>query len=480
MSDKLMVKIPDDFIIGAAASAWQTEGWSGKKESQDSYLDLWYKNNKNVWHNGYGPGVATDFYNRYKEDIGIMAEIGLTHYRTSINWSRFLLDYEEAIVDEEYAAYIDKVIDELLEKQVEPMICLEHYEVPAYLFEKYGGWDSMHVVELFVKYADKVLDRYGHKVKHWFTFNEPIVVQTRVYLDAIRYPFEQNTKKLMQWNFHKALATAKVVELFKQKGLKEKTGAKMGVILNPEVTYARSSAPHDQEAANIYDLFFNRIFLDPSIKGEYPQELFDLMARHSIAFEYTQADLETIKQNTVDYVGINLYYPHRVKARTTAWNESTPFHPSYYYEMFDMPGKKMNPFRGWEIYPKIMYDMAMRMKEEYGNIEWFIAENGMGVEQEWRYKNDEGSIQDDYRIEFIAEHMKWLLKAVDEGSNCKGYMLWAFTDNVSPMNAFKNRYGLVEINLDDNRNRQMKKSARWYQSIIANRTLEAADDDLVK
>ncbi|MEK4669541.1 glycoside hydrolase family 1 protein [Niallia sp. FSL R7-0271] len=480
MSDKLMVKIPDDFIIGAAASAWQTEGWSGKKESQDSYLDLWYKNNKNVWHNGYGPGVATDFYNRYKEDIGIMAEIGLTHYRTSINWSRFLLDYEEAIVDEEYAAYIDKVIDELLEKQVEPMICLEHYEVPAYLFEKYGGWDSMHVVDLFVKYADKVLDRYGHKVKHWFTFNEPIVVQTRVYLDAIRYPFEQNTKKWMQWNFHKALATAKVVELFKQKGLKEKTGAKMGVILNPEVTYARSSAPHDQEAANIYDLFFNRIFLDPSIKGEYPQELFDLMARHSIAFEYTQADLETIKQNTVDYVGINLYYPHRVKARTTAWNESTPFHPSYYYEMFDMPGKKMNPFRGWEIYPKIMYDMAMRMKEEYGNIEWFIAENGMGVEQEWRYKNDEGSIQDDYRIEFIAEHMKWLLKAVDEGSNCKGYMLWAFTDNVSPMNAFKNRYGLVEINLDDNRNRQMKKSARWYQSIIANRTLEAADDDLVK
>lgn len=480
MSNKLEVKIPEDFIIGAAASAWQTEGWSGKKEFQDSYLDLWYKNNKNVWHNGYGPGVATDFYNRYKEDIGIMAEIGLTHYRTSINWSRFLIDYEEAIIDEEYAAYIDKVIDELLEKQVEPMICLEHYEVPAYLFEKYGGWNSKHVVELFVKYAEKVLDRYGHKVKHWFTFNEPIVVQTRVYLDAIRYPFEQNTKKWMQWNFHKALATAKVVELFKQKGLKEKNGAKMGVILNPEVTYARSSAPHDQQAAKIYDLFFNRIFLDPSIKGEYPQELFDLMTKHEIAFEYTQEDLSIIRQNTVDYVGINLYYPHRVKARTTAWNESTPFHPSYYYEMFDMPGKKMNPFRGWEIYPKIMYDMAIRMKEEYGNIEWFIAENGMGVEQEWRYKNEEGSIQDDYRIEFIAEHMKWLLKAVEEGSNCKGYMLWAFTDNVSPMNAFKNRYGLVEINLEDNRNRQMKKSAFWYQSIIAKRTLEAADDDLIK
>ncbi|TRZ36596.1 glycoside hydrolase family 1 protein [Niallia circulans] len=480
MSNKLKVNIPDDFIIGAAASAWQTEGWSGKKEAQDSYLDLWYKNNKNVWHNGYGPGVATNFYNRYKEDIGIMAEIGLTHYRTSINWSRFLSDYEEAEVDEEYAAYIDKVIDELLEKGVEPMICLEHYEVPAYLFEKYGGWNSKHVVDLFVKYADKVLERYGHKVKHWFTFNEPIVVQTRVYLDAIRYPFEQNTQKWMQWNFHKALATAKVVELFKQKGLKEKTGAKMGVILNPEVTYARSSAPHDQQAAQIYDLFFNRIFLDPSIKGEYPQQLFDLMVKHDIAFDYTQEDLAVIKDNTVDYVGINLYYPHRVKARTNAWNEGTPFHPSYYYEMFDMPGKKMNPFRGWEIYPQIMYDMAIRMKEEYGNIEWFIAENGMGVENEARYKDETGRIQDDYRIEFISEHMKWLLKAVEEGSNCKGYMLWAFTDNVSPMNAFKNRYGLVEINLEDNRNRKQKKSALWYKSIIANRALEVEDDDIVK
>ncbi len=480
MSNKLKVNIPDDFIIGAAASAWQTEGWSGKKESQDSYLDLWYKNNKNVWHNGYGPGVATNFFNRYKEDIGIMADIGLTHYRTSINWSRFLSDYEEAEVDEEYAAYIDKVIDELLEKGVEPMICLEHYEVPAYLFEKYGGWNSKHVVDLFVKYADKVLDRFGHKVKHWFTFNEPIVVQTRVYLDAIRYPFEQNTKKWMQWNFHKALATAKVVELFKQKGLKEKTGAKIGVILNPEVTYARSSAPHDQQAAQVYDLFFNRIFMDPSIKGEYPQQLFDLMVEHDIAFDYTQEDLEVIKENTVDYVGINLYYPHRVKARTNAWNEGAPFHPSFYYEMFDMPGKKMNPFRGWEIYPQIMYDMAIRMKEEYGNIEWFIAENGMGVENESRYKDDEGRIQDDYRIEFISEHMKWLLKAVEEGSNCKGYMLWAFTDNVSPMNAFKNRYGLVEINLEDNRNRKKKKSALWYKSIIANRALEVEDDDIVK
>ena len=473
------IRIPNDFIMGAAASAWQTEGWTGKKETQDSYIDLWYKNNKHVWHNGYGPAIATDFYHRYQEDIGLMKEIGITHYRTSINWSRFLTDYENLIVDEEYAVYMDNVINAQIENGVEPMICLEHYELPGLLFEKYGGWGSKHVVDLFVGYAEKVFDRYGDRVKHWFTFNEPIVVQTRVYLDAIRYPFEQNTKKWMQWNFNKALATAKVVRLFKQKEFKEKYGAKIGVILNPEVTYPRSTAEHDREAARMYDLFYNRIFLDPSIKGEYPEELFELMEEHGIAFEATNEELQVIKENTVNYVGLNLYFPHRVKARTNAWNERTPFHPAYYYEMFELPGRKMNPFRGWEIYPQIMFDMAIRMKEEYGNIEWFIAENGMGVENEFRYKNDDQIIQDDYRIEFISDHLRWLLKAVEQGANCTGYMLWAFTDNVSPMNAFKNRYGLVEINLEQNRNRRMKKSAYWFSQIIKKRELQM-DKDVFK
>lgn len=476
----LKIKVPEDFILGAAVSAWQTEGWTDKKDFQDSYLDSWYKNNKNVWHNGFGPTVATDFYNRYKEDIGYMKEIGLTHFRTSINWSRFLIDYENAVVDETYAAYIDNVINELIESGIEPMICLEHYELPAVLLEQYGGWGSKHVVELFVKYAEKVLERYGDRVKHWFTFNEPIVVQTRVYLDAIRWPFEQNTKKWMQWNYNKGLATAKVVRLFKNLGLKEKTGAKIGVILNPEAPYARSNAAHDQKAANIFDLFFNRVFLDPSIKGVYPTELFTLMEKHDITFEHTTEELNLIKENTVDYVGLNLYFPYRIKARSTAWNEETPFHPEYYYEQFELPGKKMNPYRGWEIYPQIMYDTAMRMKNEYGNIEWFIAENGMGVENEKRFKNEENIIQDDYRIEFISEHLKWLIKAVEDGANCTGYMLWAFSDNVSPMNAFKNRYGLVEIDLENNRNRTLKKSAYWYKQVISSREFTALNDEINK
>ncbi len=472
MSTK-QITIPQDFILGAAASAWQTEGWSGKKAGQDSWIDLWYKNDRHVWHNGYGPAVATDFINRFREDVALMKQAGLTHYRTSINWSRFLTDYENVTVDEEYAAYYDALFDEMHRQGIEPMICLEHYELPGVLLETYGGWASKHVVELFVRYAEKVFERYHTRVARWFTFNEPIVVQTRVYLDALRWPYEQNTSTWMQWNHHKVLATAKVVKLFREKGYR----GSVGCILNPEVTYPRSRAPHDVRAAEIYDLFYNRLFLDPLVHGHYPQELFALLAQHHVQWDYTAEELALIAGNTVDELGINLYYPHRVKAPSRAWHPETPFHPAYYYEPFELPGRRMNTSRGWEIYPRIIYDMAMRIKKDYRNIDWFVAESGMGVENEAQFRNRDGIIDDAYRIDFISEHLYYTLLAREEGANCHGYMLWAFTDNVSPMNAFKNRYGLIEIDLDDNRARRAKKSAAWFRQLRDARVLTLTVDD---
>uniref|UniRef100_A0A8H9YNW4 Glycoside hydrolase family 1 protein n=1 Tax=Pseudomonas tritici TaxID=2745518 RepID=A0A8H9YNW4_9PSED len=467
------IAIPQDFILGAAASAWQTEGWSGKKEGQDSWIDLWYKNDRHVWHNGFGPAVATDFINRFREDVALMKQAGLTHYRTSINWSRFLTDYENATVDEEYAAYYDALFDEMHRQGIEPMICLEHYELPGVLLETYGGWASKHVVELFVRYAEKVFERYHAKVTRWFTFNEPIVVQTRVYLDALRWPYEQNTHTWMQWNHHKVLATAKVVKHFHEKGYH----GTVGCILNPEVTYPRSQAPHDVRAAECYDLFYNRVFLDPFVHGRYPQELFTLLEQHQVQWEYTAEELAIIAENTVDELGINLYYPHRVKAPSRAWHPETPFHPAWYYEPFELPGRRMNKSRGWEIYPRIIYDMAMRIKNEYRNIPWFVAESGMGVENEAQFRNRDGVIEDNYRIDFISEHLYYTLLAREEGANCHGYMLWAFTDNVSPMNAFKNRYGLIEIDLENNRARRAKKSASWFRQLRDERKLTLTVDD---
>ncbi|AUY26438.1 glycoside hydrolase family 1 protein [Mixta calida] len=470
------IAIPPDFILGAAASAWQTEGWHGKKTGQDSYLDAWYQQDRQVWHNGYGPAVATDFINRYREDVALMKASGLTHYRTSINWSRFLLDYETAEVDEDYARYYDALLDEMRANDIEPMLCLEHYELPAALLEKYGGWSSSVVVDLFLLYAEKVFARYAGKVRRWFVFNEPIVVQTRVYLDALRWPYHQSTSTWMQWNHHKNLATARVVRLFRDRGY----AGSIGTILNPEVTWPRSDAPHDRRAAEIYDLFYNRVFLDPAIKGGYPAALLQLLAQHQVQWRYSAADLALIAENRVDEVGLNLYYPHRVKAPSRAWHPETPFHPAYYYEPFELPGRRMNRSRGWEIAPRIVASMAQRMRDEYGNFPWFIAENGMGIENEAQFRDASGEIQDDYRIDFIAEHLYEALRAREAGINCQGYMLWSFTDNVSPMNAFKNRYGLVEIDLENRRQRRMKKSARWYRQLRDSRQLTLTLNDEAK
>lgn len=464
----MKIRIPENFILGAAASAWQTEGWVGKKPGQDSFLDKWYQEEPFVWHAGQGPNIATNFMEKYQDDIALMSEIGITHYRTSINWSRFFLDYEELVVDEDYAMHIDKVIDGLLAYNVQPIICMEHYELPYALMEKYDGWSSKTVVELFVNYADILFERYGDRVHQWVTFNEPIVTQTRCYLDAIRWPHERNSKKWMLWNYHKTLATAKVVKLFHEKGF----AGRVGCIINPEMVYPRSSSTEDLEAARLYDLFYNRVFLDPMIKGSYSDEFLQLCKENDIYFNPSQEELALISENTLDFVGLNQYYPKRVKSQRFEWRKGEPFHPEKYVEDFQLPGRQMNQSRGWEMYPKIMYDLSLYMMEYYPEIPWFIAENGMGQENESRYLDDSGIINDDYRIDFIAKHLYYLLKGIEEGSKCEGYMLWAFTDCVSPMNAFKNRYGLISIDLEHNRERRMKKSAFWFKSLIENHSFD--------
>ena len=215
------------------------------------------------------------------------------------------------------------------------------------------------MVDLFVRYAEAAFQRFGKKVKYWFAFNEPVVVQTRVYLDSERWPFEQNTQTWMDWNYNKALATNRVMKVYKEGGYRIE-GGKFGTIINVELAYPRSNSAYDRHAADMYDLFYNKVFLDPAIKGEYPAGFFELLERHGIHVDATPEELKDIKENTMDWVGLNLYHPNRVKGRTTAVNPEAPFHPNFYYEEWDMPGRRMNPFRGWEIGPEIMYDMGAK------------------------------------------------------------------------------------------------------------------------
>lgn len=182
---------------------------------------------------------------------------------------------------------------------------------------------------------------------------------------------------------------------------------------------------------------------------------------------YNKEDIDILKNNTVDFLGINYYHPVRVCAKADLPNPNAPFMPTYYYDSYIMPGRKMNPYRGWEIYPKGIYDIAIRIRDEYGNIEWMVTENGMGVENESRFRR-QGQIEDDYRIEFMKEHLSWLAKGIDEGSRCIGYHVWTFIDCWSWLNAYKNRYGLVELDIHTQK-RTIKKSGNWFYDLSQNK-----------
>ena len=177
-------------------------------------------------------------------------------------------------------------------------------------------------------------------------------------------------------------------------------------------------------------------------------------------------DAQLIADGKIDLLGINYYQPRRVKCRDTAVNPNAPFMPEWLFDYYEMPGRKMNPYRGWEIYEPGIYDIITNLRDNYGNPRCFISENGMGVENEQRFIQ-EGQVNDSYRIEFVAEHLKWLHKGISEGCHCLGYHMWTFIDNWSWLNGYKNRYGFVQLDLETQK-RTVKKSGEWFAHTAEN------------
>ncbi|MCR6109828.1 glycoside hydrolase family 1 protein [Bacillus sp. A301a_S52] len=453
-------RFPDNFWWGSAASATQMEGAAHEGGKGENIWDHWYKIEPNRFFDGVGPETTSDFYHQYKEDIQRMKEIGHNSFRFSISWAR-LIPGGEGEVNQEAVNFYNDVINELLKYDIEPFVNLYHFDMPKELQDK-GGFENRDVVTLFADYAKKCFDLFGDRVKMWFTFNEPIVPVEGGYLYDFHYPNIVDAQKAFQVAYHTMIASALAIRGFRQLDIK----GQIGIILNLTPSYPRSQHPADLKAAHIADLFFNRSFLDPAVLGEFPSELIQLLKEYNHLPVYKEEDLAVIKENTVDILGVNYYQPRRVKAKDHAPNSDSPFMPDWFFDNYEMPGRKMNPYRGWEIYEKGIYDIMMNLKNNYGNIASFISENGMGVQDEHRFLKD-GRIEDDYRINFIKGHLTWLHKAIEEGCHTKGYHLWTFMDNWSWMNAYKNRYGFYSVNLET-KERTAKKSAYWIKEVAEN------------
>lgn len=457
-------KFPENFWWGSATSGPQSEGRFNKKH--DSVFDHWFDIEPEAFFNGVGPNIASNFYNSHKEDLKLIKETGLNSFRTSIQWTRLIKDFETGEVDEDGVRFYNEVINECIENNLLPVMNLHHFDLPVELYDKYGGWESKHVVDLFVIFAKKCFELFGDRVKYWTTFNEPMVIVEGEYLYQFHYPKIVDGRKAVQVMFNLNLASAKVIEAYKEMG-GYKEGGQIGIVLNLTPAYPRSNNDEDVIASKIADSYFNTSFLDPAVKGHFPKILVDILKQDGVIWQASENELEIIKNNTVDFLGVNYYQPRRVKAKESEFDESKGWMPDKYFDNYEMPGRRMNPYRGWEIYPQCMYDIAINLRDNYDNIPWYISENGMGVEGEEKYINEDGIIEDDYRIEFYKEHLEYLHKGISEGANCFGYHTWTPIDCWSWSNAYKNRYGFIAVDLATQK-KTIKKSGRWIKEVAQN------------
>lgn len=453
-----MIEFPNNFLWGAAASGPQTEGFNNKYH--ESIWEVWFKKEPHRFYNEISNEVVTNSVINYKNDVKLMTKIGFNSFRTSIQWSRLIKNFETGEPDLEAVDFYNKYIDEMIAHGIEPIIGLYHFDMPALLQEEYGGFESKIVVDLYVKYAETVFKLFGDRVKKFITFNEPIVPVEGGYLYDFHYPNKQDMNLALQVGYNTILAHSKVVNLYQSMDL----GGEIGVVLNLTPSYTEDDSDENKKAAYMADLIFNRSFLDPMVLGEFPSDLILEIKRYGKLPEYTEDELYQIKTSKIDFLGVNYYVPRRVRKSSVEF-VGEGFSPDRYFESYVDPSKRFNPYRdNNEIHPQAIYDIAMNIKENYGNIPWYISEIGIAMNLQSEGEPIDGVIDDSYRIELLKEHLVELHRAIEEGANCFGVHTWTFIDNWSWINSFKRRYGFYRLDLDSG-DRILKKSGIWFKEL---------------
>lgn len=465
--------LPKDFFFGAAMSGPQTEGAHNKDGRIPSIWDRWSDLEINAFHNNVGSYVGNDFYNKYERDIKLLKSLNFKSFRTSIQWTRFL--DQDGNINPKGAAFYHKVIDCAIENGIDIFINLYHFDMPAYLLDR-GGWERREVVEAYANYARKAFEEFGDKIKHWFTFNEPVVEPSQMYLNGRErggwYPYISDPKRSIQVQYHITLAHCLAVAEYRKlkEAKKIREDGRIGLINCFAPPYTKENPSEaDLEAVRMSDGIHNRWWLDVVSKGKLPEDVIKTLEEFNLAPEIRPGDKEILALGVVDWLGFNYYQPQRVQAPSTKVDEKG--NPKF-AEPYIWKDRKMNVHRGWEIYPKGIYDFGMQIKKQCPGLEFFISENGMGVEGEGKYADENGVIQDDYRIEFVKEHLEWIAKAIEDGANCVGYHYWGAIDNWSWANAFKNRYGFIRVDLMDGYKRKKKKSADWIAKVAETLIIE--------
>lgn len=468
MDHKVLKDFPEGFLWGASSSAYQCEGaWDedGKGLSVQDVAPV--VPNTSDWK------VASDHYHRFKEDIALMAEMGFKEYRFSIAWPRIIPDGDGEINPKGVAHY-HEVIDCCLEHHIEPVVTLYHFDLPNALQEKYKGWVDRRCIDAFVRYCEVCYKEYGKKVKYFLTINEQNMM---VIFDMAGYKDE---KEKYQANHHMLVASAKAMI-----SCHKMTGAWIAPAPNITVIYPASSSPEDYMASMDYDEFRNRLYIDPLVFGEYPAALASRMKEKGIYPEFAPGDADALHNAHPDFVAFNYYGGSTVKYISQedgdALKASIAGKRAEELNMQEFMTGLMtesglaqgcsNPLQkqtnyGMGIDPTGLSSTLRQLYERY-HLPLLITENGCGVPDTLEA---DGTVHDDYRIDYLRQHIKACQVAITEGVNLIGYSPWSAFDLISTHQGITKRYGMIYIDRDEFDLKECKRikkdSFYWYKKCI--------------
>lgn len=438
-----LVEFPEDFLWGAATAAYQIEGAAGEDGKGESIWDR-FSHTPGKIANGDTGDIACDHYHRYKQDVKAMAELGLRTYRFSIAWTR-IFPRGSGQVNQAGVDFYKRLIDALLEADIQPAVTLYHWDLPQALQDK-GGWAKRDIANYFQDYAGFLFETFGDVVCLWITLNEPWVVAFLGHAMGEHAPGLKDYPTAIRVSHNLLRAHGKAVEAYRQ--VRGKRG-NIGITLNLTVVHPATDSDSDQRAACRFDGFMNRWFLDPVFKGEYPADMLELYGKMSPTIE--AGDLDEIAQ-PVDFLGIN-YYTRQVVRHS---DENPPL------AVEPVEPKSRITEMGWEIYPEGLYELLTRLRNDYGDLTMYITENGAAFAD----KVKEGRVEDKQRIDYLRRHFLQAYRAIEEGVRLKGYYVWSLMDNFEWAYGYSKRFGLLYVDYET-QERIWKDSAYWYQKVIA-------------
>ncbi|HEY6809297.1 MAG TPA: GH1 family beta-glucosidase [Gemmatimonadales bacterium] len=446
MSDAPLPRFPEDFLWGAATSAYQIEGSPLADGAGES---IWHRfaHTPGRTANGETGDVACDHYHRVPEDVALLAQLGLNAYRFSISWSR-VLPQGRGGVNPRGVGFYDRLVDALLARGIRPVATLYHWDLPQAL-DELGGWAARDSAQWFADYARVMYRALGDRVPMWSTLNEPWVVVDGGYVHGALAPGRRNLDEAARVAQNLLRAHGAAVQAYRAEGRRQ-----IGIVFNIEPKRAASDDPQDVAATRRADAWMNRQFLEPALGLGVPAELREI---YGSAWREPSADDLRLMAQPVDFLGINYY----TRAVTRHDDAAPPVRASGVRQ----PGARYTE-TGWEVHAPALTETLLWVQARSGALPLYVTENGAAFADPATGVN--GTVDDPLRVAYYRDHLRAALEARTRGVDLRGYFAWSLLDNFEWSLGYAKRFGIVHVDFATQK-RTPKASARFYADVVRTR-----------